>query len=94
MEYKPFRASPGDTDVEVRTQVISTRTDPIQLYYRLTKEGDGWKIYDVNVLGAWLIETYKGSFKSEIDKGGIDGLIDALAKKNGKLANNFAKKTT
>jgi phospholipid transport system substrate-binding protein len=92
LEYRPFRAAPGDRDVEVRTQVISSRNDPIQLNYRLLKETDGWKIYDINVLGAWLIETYKGSFRAEIDKSGIDGLIDVLTKKNTKLAATFSKK--
>ena len=54
--------------------------------YRMEKLPDGWKMYDVNVLGAWLIETYKGTFSSEIDKGGIDGLIATLQAKNKQLA--------
>lgn len=94
LQYKPFRAEPEDTDVEVRSQVVSSRGEPIQLNYRLTKEGDGWKIYDINVLGAWLIETYKGTFRSEINKSGIDGLIKVLAVKNAKLAMTFAKKSS
>jgi phospholipid transport system substrate-binding protein len=40
----------------------------------------------VNVLGAWLVETYKGNFASEISKGGIDGLIKTLAERNKRLA--------
>ncbi|MDB5776692.1 MAG: hypothetical protein JWP38_2825 [Herbaspirillum sp.] len=86
VEFSPMRASPTDTDVEVRSQVIQSRGDPIQLSYRVEKLGSGWKIYDVNVLGAWLIEAYKGTFASEIDKGGIDGLIKTLAAKNKQLA--------
>ena len=65
----------------------------IELNYRLTKGADGWKIYDINVLGAWLIETYKGNFTSEINKSGIDGLIKALSDKNAKLAQNYQKKS-
>ncbi|MDB5989077.1 MAG: hypothetical protein JWQ10_480 [Herbaspirillum sp.] len=86
IEFSPLRASPTDTDVEVRSQVIQSRGDPIQMSYRMEKLPDGWKIYDVNVLGAWLIETYKGTFSSEIDKGGIDGLIATLQAKNKQLA--------
>lgn len=92
VEYKPFRASPGDTEVEVRSQVVSSRGEPIQLNYRLAKEKNGWKIYDINVHGAWLVETYKGSFRAEIEKSDMDGLIDVLTKKNSKLATTFAKK--
>lgn len=93
IEFKPLRASPSDTDVEVNSQVISSRGgEPIQLSYRLEKKSDGWKLYDVNVLGAWLVEAYKGTFTNEINKGGIDGLIKALSDKNKQLAARGAKK--
>lgn len=88
LEFKPMRNDPSDTDVEVRSQVVQQRGEPIQLNYRLSKSGNTWKIYDLNVLGAWLVETYKGNFASEISKGGIDGLIKTLAERNKKLAAN------
>lgn len=91
LQFKPMRASPSDNEVEVRSQVIQPRGEPIQLNYRLENTPDGWKIYDVNVMGAWLVETYKGNFAAEISKGGIDGLIKTLADKNRKLAASAAK---
>lgn len=78
---KPLRAAPTDTEVVVRTE-IRGRGDPIQLDYRLEKNGDSWRIYDVNVLGVWLVEQYKNSFAQEINASGIDGLITKLAEKN------------
>jgi len=86
IEYKPLRAEAGDTEVEVRSQVIQSRGEPVQLSYRLEKTSTGWKLYDVNVMGAWLVEAYKGTFQSEITKGGIDGLIKSLSDKNKQLA--------
>jgi phospholipid transport system substrate-binding protein len=86
IEFKPLRADPTDTEVEVRSQVNMPRSEPIPLNYRVAKGPQGWKIYDINVLGAWLVETYKGTFASEIGKGGMDGLIKALTEKNKKLA--------
>lgn len=92
LEFKPMRGEPTDTEVEVRSQVLQPRGgDPIQLNYRLEKLPSGWKIYDVNVLGAWLVETYKGNFAAEISKGGIDGLIKTLSDKNKRLAASAAK---
>src|SRR5471032_438089 len=91
IEFKPLRADPADTEVEVRSQVNVARGEPIPLNYRVAKSGTGWKIYDINVLGAWLVETYKGTFASEIGKGGIDGLIKALTDKNKQLANRPLK---
>jgi phospholipid transport system substrate-binding protein len=87
IEFKPFRADPADTEVEVKSQVNLTRGEPITLNYRLSKGAQGWKIFDLNVLGAWLVETYKSTFASEISKGGIDGLIKKLHDRNEQLAN-------
>ena len=86
VEFKPMRAEAGATDVEVRSQVNVARGEPITLNYRLANGPQGWKIYDINVLGAWLVETYKSTFASEINKGGIDGLIKKLAERNQQLA--------
>jgi phospholipid transport system substrate-binding protein len=86
VDFKPFRADPADNEVEVRSQVNMTRGEPITLNYRLVKTPQGWKIFDINVLGAWLVETYKGTFASEISKGGIDGLIKKLHDRNQQLA--------
>lgn len=92
LEFKPFRAAAEDTDVEVRSQVIQKNGEALQLNYRLEKLATGWKIYDINVLGAWLVETYKGTFTAEITKSGIDGLIKTLSEKNKKLAAGSPKK--
>lgn len=89
--FKPFRADPADTEVVVRAQVLQSRGEPVQLNYRLEKQAAGWKIYDVNVLGAWLVESYKSSFTTEIGKSGIDGLIKVLSERNKRLAEGAAK---
>jgi len=84
ISMKPLRASPTDTDVIVRSE-IRGRGDPIQLEYRLEKtpgQGAGWKIYNLNVLGVWLVETYRSQFAQEVSAKGIDGLITSLAERN------------
>jgi len=86
IELKPFRADPVDTEVEVKSLVIRPRDEPLQLNYRLEKLPEGWKIYDINVMGVWLVETYKGNFATEVGRSGIDGLIKTLTEKNRKLA--------
>ena len=81
---KPMRYSPDDKEVIVRT-LIKGNGEPIQLDYRLEKtpgQGAGWKIYNLNVLGVWLAETYRSQFAKEINTSGIDGLIAALADRN------------
>jgi phospholipid transport system substrate-binding protein len=80
VQVKPMRAAGGD-DIVVRTEVRG-KGEPIQLDYRLEKAGEGWKIYDVNVGGFWLVEAYKGQFAKDLSAGGIDALITRLAEKN------------
>lgn len=81
LEFKPLRAKPEDTEVIVRSQ-LRGKGDPLQIDYRVEKSGDAWKIYDLNVLGVWLVETYRSNFAQEISAGGIEGLIQKLADKN------------
>jgi phospholipid transport system substrate-binding protein len=76
-----MRNAPADTEVVVKTE-IKGRGDPVQLDYRLEQTPGGWKIYDVNVMGVWLVENYRNSFSQEISSGGIDGLIGKLAARN------------
>ncbi|WP_415148108.1 MlaC/ttg2D family ABC transporter substrate-binding protein [Piscinibacter sp.] len=90
VQLKPMRANPDDKDVVVRTEVRG-KGDPIQLDYRLEKKDDGWKIYDVNVLGVWLVQNYTSSFAQEIGAGGIDGLIAKLAERNKSAAGGGSK---
>lgn len=78
---RPLRAAAGATEVVVRSE-IRGKGDPIQLDYRLEQTPSGWKVYDLNVLGVWLVETYRTQFAQEIGAKGIDGLIDALAERN------------
>jgi len=84
VSVKPLRANPADAEVIVRSEIIG-RGDPIQLDYRLEKtpgNGSGWKIYNLNVLGVWLVDTYRTQFAQEINAKGIDGLIASLSERN------------
>lgn len=84
ISVRPLRAAAEDKEVVVRSEVRG-RGDPVQLDYRLEKtpgEGAGWKIYNLNVMGIWLVETYRSQFSQEINAKGLDGLIAALAQRN------------
>ena len=82
---KPMRGfSADDKEVMVRTEVKGGG-DPVQLDYRLERtpgQGAGWRIYNLNVLGVWLVETYRSQFAQEINAKGIDGLIATLTERN------------
>ena len=83
IEYRPFRMQAGETDAVVKSLIkTGSSREPIQLDYYLEKGDSGWKVVDMNVLGARLVETYKNTFSAEINSIGVDGLIKSLASKN------------
>ncbi len=75
----------GSTQVIVQSEVRG-KGEPIKLDYRLDRRGapgaEAWKIIDVNVAGLWLVQNYRTQFAQELSRGGIDGLIAALAERN------------
>jgi len=81
LSVKPLRMAPEDTETVVRSEVLG-RGDPVQLDYRMEKTPVGWKIYDINVLGIWMVATYRTQFAQEINANGVDGLIAALVQRN------------
>ena len=85
IQFKPLRAAPDDKEVVVRTVVIG-RGDPIPLDYRLEKTSNGWKVYDMNIMGVWLVEAYRNQFANQISQNGIDGLVKFLQDRNKQLA--------
>lgn len=87
VQFKPLRAAPTDTEVIVRTVVLG-RGDPIPLDYRLEKTPAGWKVYDINILGVWLVENYRNQFSNQINQNGIEGLITFLKDRNKALASS------
>ena len=93
IEVKPLRGTLDEKNLVVQTE-IRGKSEPLQLDYRLEKtpgDGAGWKIFDLNVLGIWLVENYRSQFSKEINAGGIDGLIKSLSERN--KANASAKKS-
>ncbi|WP_322995714.1 ABC transporter substrate-binding protein [Castellaniella sp.] len=80
---QPFRGDPNADDAVVRTAVSQPNSAPIGVDYRLEKTPNGWKVYDLNVEGIWLIQNYRNQFSQEISRNGIDGLIKALNSKSG-----------
>ncbi|MEY3675077.1 MAG: hypothetical protein RJB47_1785 [Pseudomonadota bacterium] len=85
---KPLRAAPTDTELVVRSE-LRGGNEPVAIDYRLektTETASGWRIYNFNLLGVWLVDNYRTQFSQEINAKGIDGLIATLAERN--KANN------
>jgi phospholipid transport system substrate-binding protein len=91
IQFKPLRAAPDDKEVVVKTVVIG-RGDPVPLDYRLEKTANGWRVYDMNIMGVWLVEAYRNQFANQIGQNGVEGLVKFLQERNKQLA--AAKPTT
>ena len=85
VQFKALRAAPDDQEVVVKTVVLG-RGDPVPLDYRLEKTANGWRVYDMNIMGVWLVEAYRNQFANQISQNGIDGLVKFLQERNKQLA--------
>lgn len=84
IQVRPAPIKEGDTDTVVKTLVKGSDRPPVPIDFRMTRTPDGWKVYDVVVENLSLVTNYRSSFKSEISRSGIDGLIKAIEDKNQK----------
>ena len=86
MTILPLRRDPNDTNVVVKTRVTVPGRQAVPINYRLRKTELGWRIFDLNVLGLWLIENYRTQFGQIVTRDGISGLINAIKSKNQSLS--------
>lgn len=84
LQVDRLRARPEDTDVIVNSRVIQKGAPPVDLAYRVEKKDGKWLIYDLSVLGLWLVDSYKAQFGTVLSSSGVDGLIQTLKTLNAK----------
>lgn len=82
LTVRTFRGDPTAEDVVVNSSLTQGNAPSINIDYRMENTDDGWKIYDLNVEGIWLIQNYRNQFSQQITQNGIDGLIAALNSRN------------
>ena len=86
VDYRPVRMAPSDTEVVVKSLIKQPTGQPVAIDYSMEKLAGAWKVYDVKIEGISLVENYRGTFNSEVQRSGVDGLIKALSDKNKALA--------
>ena len=73
-----------ETEIVVPVEIELTGTRSVRVAYAMHASGSDWKVFDVAVDGVSLVTNYRSSFRSEIARHGIDGLIARLEAKNSK----------
>ncbi|HEV7800190.1 MAG TPA: ABC transporter substrate-binding protein [Burkholderiales bacterium] len=91
VDYRPLRMAPSDTDVVVKSLIKQPAGQPLSVDYSMEKLGGAWKVYDVKIEGISLVENYRNTFNSQIQRNGVDGLIKALSDKNKSLSTQASK---
>jgi phospholipid transport system substrate-binding protein len=82
IEYRPAKLAPNDDDVMVKSFIRQPSGQPVSVDYSMEKTAQGWKVYNVKIEGISLVENYRNTFNTEVQKSGIDGLVKALVEKN------------
>lgn len=68
---------PVNKKVYIQTYLVST-DNKISMLYKLYKPGNSWKIYDLEVQGVSLVQTYRSQFQEILQSGTIDDLLVKL----------------
>lgn len=93
VEVKPLKMGAGVTDeATIKTIINKPGSQPIPVDYEMKKSDDGWKAFDISIEGVSMVMSYRGTFTSQIEQGGIDGLIKTLSDKNAKAADGELRK--
>lgn len=93
IDMKPFRMAADVTEATVKTTINKPGAPPVPVDYEMRKTADGWKAFDVSIEGVSMVNSYRGTFGTQIEQNGIDGLIKTLADKNASAANVALQKT-
>ncbi|WP_236693657.1 MlaC/ttg2D family ABC transporter substrate-binding protein [Robbsia andropogonis] len=72
---------PKSTDVVIGSKV-HTPSDDLSTRYRLEKTKEGYRIYDIDLMGIWMVQVYKQQFAAQLQAGGVDALIKYLKAHN------------
>ena len=88
IDVKPLKMAADETEVTVKTTISKPGTESIPVDYEMKKAADGWKVFDISIEGVSMVMSYRGTFTSQIQQNGIDGLIKTLSDKNINPADN------
>jgi phospholipid transport system substrate-binding protein len=92
VDVKPLKMAADATEVTVKTSISKLGARSILVDYEMKKTADGWKAYDISIDGVSLVMSYRGTFNSQVEQSGIDGLIKTLSDKNASAANAASRK--
>ena len=87
VEAKPLKMAADATEATVKTSINKPGAQSVPVDYEMRKTADGWKAFDVSIEGVSMVSSYRGTFTSEIQEKGIDGLIKTLSDRNASAAN-------
>jgi phospholipid transport system substrate-binding protein len=76
----------GPDYAEVQSNIVLVdQKDPIQVNYLMHRTPDGWRIYDLTILGISVIANYRNQFRRVINDKGYDQLVSDLKLKRQQL---------
>ncbi len=69
--------------IHIPTELIS-QDNKISMLYKLYKSKNNWKIYDIEVEGVSIVQTYRSQFDQVLQSGSIDDLLLKLEQQENK----------
>lgn len=85
INYVSERVSEDGNLAMVHVQIPRPRNNQlVDVSYRLHKSNDEWKVFDVTIEGVSMVTTYRSTFRTKLDRQGLESVIEELAALNNK----------
>ena len=66
----------------VKTRIVTKQGNEVPVDYRLLREMDGWRVYDVIIEGVSLVANYRTQFNKIIQTSSYDDLVKRMRAKD------------
>ncbi len=68
-----------DKRIYVITHLV-TKADKMEMIYKFRQTSNGWLVYDIEILGVSIVQTYRSQFAGFLKENSIDDLLEKLTK--------------
>ncbi len=81
-EFLPLRTDPQSHKRLEVTSLVKGDGRVLNMEYRLLRDNESWKVYDIIFENVSLVQGYRAQFAEDIQRNGVEAVVETIRKKN------------